>query len=509
MYGGSEAYGGYSSASAQGGDRRSSSSSSREYGSGGSSGSGGGSSRSAQAAAAAQAQAYYAQNPYGAYAQWTPEAAAAAYYYASPLDPMMDPSVMMSPYAAQMAGMMSHPMLGGGVEQGQSHNYTTVYVGNLSSELSEDIVRTFFSACGLVTNLRLAGDPSYPTRFGFVEFQTPEAALKAVYLSGTELDGRRLRITMSKNPIGSAPPESIRNSSPGGAGASRRSSYPGMTNPHDSPEMVSRTVYVSGVDPELTEDHLIQFFSVCGTVTQCRLCGDGRHPTRFAFVEFASVEAATTALGLSGVTLGFSPLKVMPSKASIQSTASRRPSAGGLAASPRTNYYAHLDPVSAEKAARTIYVGNVPAQCSEQDLKGAFDGCGKIVKLVLTEGSATDSSRRFAFIEFESSDGAHLALDMDGMDFGSQALRISRSKTPIHSSKSAEPAEIPRNSFNFPIRDSDGGKRKREDSPSAASGNGASNTTGNNSTGSPQHDPQSSTPLKRSKIDEPRQQSSN
>jgi len=33
----------------------------------------------------------------------------------------------------------------------------TIYVGNLSSALSEELVRTFFGCCGEVTQVRLAG----------------------------------------------------------------------------------------------------------------------------------------------------------------------------------------------------------------------------------------------------------------------------------------------------------------------------------------------------------------
>lgn len=78
----------------------------------------------------------------------------------------------------------------------------TVYVGNLSSQITEDVVRSFFaSCCGPINQVRLAGDPSYATRFGFIEFQLAEGAQQACSISGTQLDGRKLRITMSKTPI--------------------------------------------------------------------------------------------------------------------------------------------------------------------------------------------------------------------------------------------------------------------------------------------------------------------
>ncbi len=41
----------------------------------------------------------------------------------------------------------------------------TIYVGNLSSQLTEDIVTGFFSCCGQVTQVRLAGFVIYPFQF--------------------------------------------------------------------------------------------------------------------------------------------------------------------------------------------------------------------------------------------------------------------------------------------------------------------------------------------------------
>lgn len=44
-------------------------------------------------------------------------------------------------------------------------------------------------------------DPSFATRFGFIEFADAEAAQRACEMTGVELDGRKLRITLSKAPI--------------------------------------------------------------------------------------------------------------------------------------------------------------------------------------------------------------------------------------------------------------------------------------------------------------------
>jgi arginine/serine-rich splicing factor 12 len=44
----------------------------------------------------------------------------------------------------------------------------------------------------------------------------------------------------------------------------------------------------------------MQFFAICGPITFCRLAGDESHPSRFAFIEFATKEAAQAAMMLNG-----------------------------------------------------------------------------------------------------------------------------------------------------------------------------------------------------------------
>jgi hypothetical protein len=55
----------------------------------------------------------------------------------------------------------------------------------------------------------------------------------------------------------------------------------------------ARTVYVANVNGNLTLENVKEFFSVCGPVSLTKLAGeaDGTRLTRFAFVEFVSIES--------------------------------------------------------------------------------------------------------------------------------------------------------------------------------------------------------------------------
>ncbi|GKE78990.1 polyadenylate-binding protein-interacting protein 9-like protein [Tanacetum coccineum] len=52
-------------------------------------------------------------------------------------------------------------------------------------------------------------------------------------------------------------------------------------------------------------------------VLDCRVCGHPHSRLRFAFVEFADENSSRATLNLSGIMLGFSQVKVLPSKITI------------------------------------------------------------------------------------------------------------------------------------------------------------------------------------------------
>jgi nucleolin len=75
---------------------------------------------------------------------------------------------------------------------------TKVFIGNLSYSTTEANLRQLFENCGEISNIRIAtGDDGRPRGFAHVEFDSVEAVEKAVQKSGTELDGRNIRVDFS------------------------------------------------------------------------------------------------------------------------------------------------------------------------------------------------------------------------------------------------------------------------------------------------------------------------
>ncbi|CAG8646440.1 8083_t:CDS:2 [Rhizophagus irregularis] len=81
----------------------------------------------------------------------------------------------------------------------------TVYIGNINSSISEPELTQFFSACGPVAYVKMAGDPAQPTRFAFLEFATYEGAQAAMQMNGVMLGDRPLKVNHSKNAINKTP----------------------------------------------------------------------------------------------------------------------------------------------------------------------------------------------------------------------------------------------------------------------------------------------------------------
>ncbi|KAI5662182.1 hypothetical protein M9H77_21505 [Catharanthus roseus] len=145
-------------------------------------------------------------------------------------------------------------------------------------------------------------------------------------------------------------------------------------------DSIRRTVYVSDIDHNASDsniyhlyffspnscfsliigisadmEQLAALFSGYGQVVDCRVCGDPHSRLRFAFVEFADEYSARAALNLCGTMLGFSPVKVLPSKTAIL---------------PVNPTFLPRSEDEREMCARTVYCTNIDKKVSRLRLLG-------------------------------------------------------------------------------------------------------------------------------------------
>ncbi|PIN22919.1 Splicing factor 3b, subunit 4 [Handroanthus impetiginosus] len=180
-------------------------------------------------------------------------------------------------------------------------------------------------------------------------------------------------------------------------------------------EVIRRTVYVSDIDHQVTEEQLAALFSSCGQVVDCRVCGDPNSVLRFAFVEFTDEEGASNALSVAGTMLGYYPVRVLPSKTAI---------------APVNPTFLPRSEDERDMCARTIYCTNIDKKVTQAEVKLFFETiCGEVHRLRLL--GDYHHSTRIAFVEFVMAESAIAALNCSGAVLGTLPIRVSPSKTPV------------------------------------------------------------------------------
>ncbi|KAJ2859534.1 nuclear localization sequence binding protein, partial [Coemansia erecta] len=87
----------------------------------------------------------------------------------------------------------------GGSQPSTGEPSKVLFIGNMSFRSTEDSVRVAFEECGTVLSVRIITDreTGRPKGYGYIEFDTVEAAANAMQWNGTDLDGRNIRLDYS------------------------------------------------------------------------------------------------------------------------------------------------------------------------------------------------------------------------------------------------------------------------------------------------------------------------
>merc|ERR1711920_619669 len=83
------------------------------------------------------------------------------------------------------------------VAGGEAQAACTVYIGRISTEVSDDFVKQLLEKCGKVTKWNRAADPntSKLTSFGFCDFEEPQGVYRALeFLHEKQLCDKRLLV---------------------------------------------------------------------------------------------------------------------------------------------------------------------------------------------------------------------------------------------------------------------------------------------------------------------------
>lgn len=165
-----------------------------------------------------------------------------------------------------------------------------IYIGSIQFDVSEEEVKAIFSVYGPVRSVNMMVDTLNKRHkgYGFVEFETPEAAqLAQAEMDGSQLAGRAIKV-------------------------GRPSNFP-VDLPPGVPKPYPTRIYVGNIHELIQEAELRAIFEAFGPLVHCNLVPDllTRRHKGYGYVEFKETPPAMSAIqALNGFDLAGRPLKV-------------------------------------------------------------------------------------------------------------------------------------------------------------------------------------------------------
>ncbi|KAE8718377.1 Polyadenylate-binding protein 1-A [Hibiscus syriacus] len=261
---------------------------------------------------------------------------------------------------------------------------TSLYVGDLDPNVTEDDLYEKFSAVARVVSIRLCRciQTGKSLCYAYVNFYSNHHASTAFCrLNHTDLKGKPVRIMWSQ-----------------------RDPFPrkvGLAN-----------LFVKNLDPSVTTTCLEGIFCRFGNILSCKIAEENGKSKGFGFVQFASEESALSAItALHDTMLKGKKLYVSKFVRKCERT-----------------------PAEEEKFTN-LYVKNLFDDMTEDSLKEMFSKYGMISSVVIMKDDK-GVSRGFGFVNFQSPDDAKKALEaMNGVQLGSKNLFVGRAQMKAERTK--------------------------------------------------------------------------
>jgi RNA recognition motif-containing protein len=76
-----------------------------------------------------------------------------------------------------------------------------------------------------------------------------------------------------------------------------------------------------------------------------------------------------------------------------------------------------------------IYVGNLPREATEEDLRQAFEAFGEVASAKIIKDKYSGESRGFGFVEMPSkTEGEWAVTDLNGKDLKGRAIKVNEAR---------------------------------------------------------------------------------
>lgn len=297
----------------------------------------------------------------------------------------------------------------------------TIYVANVDKAVEKDELRELFETnAGAVSRLHVQEKINAAANVAFIEFEELASAGVALHLTGKKLRNRTIRVSASKTPLRvhrkaaftsnthrspqqtSTPTPTPRSREDGTASRDDDVDVVDVGESAETPTASSSTslsgeptskVYVKNIPKTTSPGTLRKLFGDCGEIEQIDVLNQPKSKYPYAFVKFRDVESAHRALDFNGKEV------LDDAKLVVE-----------LTHNERTNPIRELDPVSREKAERTVYVTDIDPEIESTVVRSEIEReCGE-VSLFWYKAFDKGEIRAIAYVEFEDISSVAKAL---------------------------------------------------------------------------------------------------
>ncbi|NXL84448.1 PABP1 protein, partial [Alectura lathami] len=161
--------------------------------------------------------------------------------------------------------------------------FTNVYIKNFGEDMDDERLKELFGKFGPALSVKVMTDESgKSTGFGFVSFERPEDAQKAVdEMNGKELNGKQIYVGRAQKKVERQ--------------TELKCKFEQMKQDRIT-RYQSVNLYMKNLDDGIDDEHLRKEFSPFGTITSAKVVMEGGRSKGCGFVCFSSPEEATKAV---------------------------------------------------------------------------------------------------------------------------------------------------------------------------------------------------------------------
>jgi len=261
-----------------------------------------------------------------------------------------------------------------------SHNSASLYVGELSPDVTEANLFEIFNQIGAVASIRVCRDAITRRSLGYayVNFHNLADAERAMdTMNNSSVKGKPCRIMWSQRD------PSIRKSGKG-------------------------NIFIKNLDKTIDHKALYDTFSQFGQILSCKIeLDDGNSSRGYGYIQFIAQDSADKAVTkVNGMILAGKKVYVGP-------FVSRKERIAANSSKKYTN----------------IYINNVDENVSEEKFRELFTPFGNIKSVIVMKDDATGKSKGFGFINFETPEQAEKAVnEMNGKDINGKNIFVGRAQ---------------------------------------------------------------------------------